>query len=156
MTQYKIMICSAMDDETEKYRKLALETMSHWNEINSSARNIVFIATGQNINTVSDSGVSAQESINEQSLKESSEGIFIFDENLGTPVNGYSSGTEEELVCFLKMNKKARVYLNKKGTSCIKKILTDKDILYSPYQSKKEFAMLIRDLLDTIANSYLK
>lgn len=106
MTQYKIMICSAMDDETEKYRKLALETMSHWNEINSSARNIVFIATGQNINTVSDSGVSAQESINEQSLKESNDGIFIFDENLGTPANGYSSGTEEELVCFLKMKKK--------------------------------------------------
>ena len=54
------------------------------------------------------------------------------------------------------MKKKARVYLNKKGTSYIKKILVDKDIFYSPYQSKKEFAMLIRDLLDTIANSYLK
>ena len=38
----------------------------------------------------------------------------------------------------------------------VKKILVDKDIFYSPYQSKKEFAMLIRDLLDTIANSYLK
>ncbi len=57
------MICSAKDEETVKIVNSCRNIINHWNEINSSDRNISFISKGQDISTVPSVGIIAKKSI---------------------------------------------------------------------------------------------
>lgn len=64
--------------------------------------------------TASDAGMSAQDSINEQIVKESDGLIAIFNARLGTPVHSYRCGTEEEIELMLKAGKHVSLLFNTK------------------------------------------
>lgn len=75
VTQYNCMICSAKDEETVKIVNSCRNIINHWNEINSSDRNISFISKGQDISTVPSVGIDAQSVIDEQALNTADIGI---------------------------------------------------------------------------------
>lgn len=62
--------------------------------------------------TSSDAGMLAQDSINEQLVKESDGLIAIFNARLGTPVHEYKCGTDEEIALMLKENKHVSLLFN--------------------------------------------
>lgn len=78
--------------------------------------------------TASDASISAQESINEQIVKDSDGLIAIFNSRLGTPVHNYKCGTEEEIDLMIKAGKHVSLLFNSKPQidlnkpDCIKQI----------------------------------
>ena len=64
--------------------------------------------------TSSDAGMLAQDSINEQIVKDSDGLIAIFNARLGTPVHSYKCGTDEEIALMLKAQKHVSLLFNTK------------------------------------------
>lgn len=64
--------------------------------------------------TSSDAGMFAQDSINEQIVKESDGLIAIFNARLGTPVHNYRCGTDEEIALMLEAQKHVSLLFNTK------------------------------------------
>ena len=64
--------------------------------------------------TSSDAGMHAQDSINEQIVKDSDGLIAIFNARLGTPVHEYRCGTEEEIALMLEAKKHVSLLFNTK------------------------------------------
>ena len=64
--------------------------------------------------TSSDAGMLAQDSINEQIVKESDGLIAIFNARLGTPVHTYKCGTDEEITLMLNAKKHVSLLFNTK------------------------------------------
>lgn len=64
--------------------------------------------------TSSDAGMLAQDSINEQIVKDSDGLIAIFNARLGTPVHNYKCGTEEEIALMLEAKKHVSLLFNSK------------------------------------------
>lgn len=62
--------------------------------------------------TFSDAGMPAQESINEQIVRDSDGLIAIFNGRLGTPVHNYACGTDEEISLMLKAGKHVSLLFN--------------------------------------------
>lgn len=64
--------------------------------------------------TSSDAGMLAQDSINEQIVKDSDGLIAIFNARLGTPVHNYKCGTDEEIALMLDAKKHVSLLFNTK------------------------------------------
>lgn len=64
--------------------------------------------------TSSDAGMLAQDSINEQIVKDSDGLIAIFNARLGTPVHSYKCGTDEEIALMLEAKKHVSLLFNTK------------------------------------------
>lgn len=155
---FRCMICSAMDSKTMKLRKVVLEIIAHWNQINSSSRAISFVAQGQGINTVPDVDKSAQSVIDKQSVENSHFAILIFNTDKGTSTGKAKTGTLDELNSFLKAKKPVHVFIRatKELEDIKKEIQSLKKVYYETYESANELSSKIRDLLDYTANEYTK
>lgn len=66
--------------------------------------------------TISDAGMMAQDSINDQIVNDSDGLIAIFNARLGTPVHDYKCGTDEEINLMLKAGKHVSLLFNSKPT----------------------------------------
>lgn len=154
VTQYNCMICSAKDEETVKIVNSCRNIINHWNEINSSDRNISFISKGQDISTVPSVGIDAQSVIDEQALNTADIGIVIFNTNKGSPYKEFKTATEYELDKLQKAGKNVAVYIrnDSKLKELKERIIAKKSILYTSYNSINEFELKLHDFLDTTAN----
>ena len=154
VTQYSCMICSAKDEETIKVINACRNIINHWNEINSTDRNISFVSTGQDISTVPGVGRDAQSVIDDQALKAADIGIVIFETNKGSSYQGFKTATEYELDKLQKLGKNIAVYIrNDSKLNPIKeRIRAKKSILYTSYKTINELKLKLHDFLDKTAN----
>lgn len=93
--------------------------------------------------TSSDAGMLAQDSINEQIVKDSDGLIAIFNARLGTPVHDYKCGTDEEIALMLKAKKHVSLLFNTKPQIDLSKENSIDQITklqeYKTEQSKKAY-----------------
>jgi len=101
----KIFIASPGD--TQQQRDEIEKIVAEWNQNNSSSENIILkTVRWENDATPSyHQDMSGQQIVNNQLLLESDILIAIFNMKLGTPVDGYESGTIEEIEVFYEKNK---------------------------------------------------
>ena len=94
-------------------RHIVRDTIYHWNEIHSEYENIVFKASGYDIDVRADSGMRPQESINRQIVDKSDFAIVVMWNRLGKETGGFRSGSDEEIQLHLKADKKVFTYFSK-------------------------------------------
>lgn len=109
---YNVMIVSPSD--IVKEREIVRKALYHWNELNSKSSNIIFLASGYDINAHPDSGTHPQESLNHQLLERADLLIAIFWTKLGSPTSEYPSGSVEEITRHINAGKKALIYFSSK------------------------------------------
>lgn len=94
-------------------RRIVRDSIYHWNEINSEYEEVIFKASGYDIDVRADSGMRPQESINEQIVEKSDFAIVVLWNRLGKETGGFKSGSDEEIQQHLKAGKKVLTYFSK-------------------------------------------
>ncbi|WP_404336604.1 DUF4062 domain-containing protein [Planococcus rifietoensis] len=107
---FNVMIASPNDVASE--RTIVRDVIYEWNAIHSLTRNIVLLPIGWETHSSPEMGKSPQDVINEQVALKCDLLIGVFWTRLGTPTNGYSSGTVEEIEKHLESEKPAMLYFS--------------------------------------------
>lgn len=162
---YNVMIVSPSD--ISKERKIVMDVLYKWNEINSRFHQIVFSVLGYDVNAHADSGMHPQESLNHQLLEQADLIIALFWTKLGSPTTEYSSGSVEEISKHMEAKKKAWLYFSNKpippdsiNTKQYKKLRkyrksVEKETFYRFFDSEKDFRKKLANDLQLFANELI-
>lgn len=107
---FNVMIASPGDVASE--RSIIREVIHEWNVVHSRARNIVLLSIGWESHSSPDMGRKPQEIINSQVLDKCDLLVGVFWTRIGTPTNGYASGTVEEIEKHIETGKPAMLYFS--------------------------------------------
>ena len=105
---YNVMIASPSD--VAKERAKVVEALAEWNRHNTAERKCVFLPLRWEEDSAARMGCPPQETLNRQLCERSDMLIAIFWTRLGTPTEGFASGTVEEIEYHLKANKPVMLY----------------------------------------------
>lgn len=105
---YNVMIASPSD--VAKERGKVVEALAEWNRRNSAEKKCVFLPLRWEEDSAARMGCPPQEILNRQLCERSDMLIAIFWTRLGTPTEGFASGTVEEIEYHLKANKPVMLY----------------------------------------------
>ena len=105
---YNVMIASPSD--VAKERTKVVEALAEWNRHNTAERKCVFLPLRWEEDSAARMGCPPQETLNRQLCERSDMLIAIFWTRLGTPTEGFASGTVEEIEYHLKANKPVMLY----------------------------------------------
>lgn len=125
------MIASPSD--VAKERAKVVEALAEWNRNNTSERKCVFLPLMWEEDSAARMGYPPQETLNRQLCERSDMLIAIFWTRLGTPTEGFASGTVEEIEYHLKLNKPVMLYFCDRDTP----IDTDRNQLEKLKEYKK-------------------
>ena len=92
---YNVMIASPSD--VAKERAKVVEALAEWNRHNTAERKCVFLPLRWEEDSAARMGCPPQETLNRQLCERSDMLIAIFWTRLGTPTEGFASGTVEEI-----------------------------------------------------------
>jgi hypothetical protein len=106
----RVMIASPGDVAEE--RKIVTEAIHRWNDTNAVARNLVLLPVKWETHSTPQHGDHPQTIINRQLLDEAEILVAIFGTRIGTPTEGYVSGTVEEIKKHVAAGKVAKVYFS--------------------------------------------
>ena len=105
---YNVMIASPSD--VVKERAKVVEALAEWNRQNTTERKCVFLPLRWEEDSAARMGCPPQETLNRQLCERSDMLIAIFWTRLGTPTEGFASGTVEEIAYHLNANKPVMLY----------------------------------------------
>lgn len=109
---YKVFIASPSD--VEKERKIVRDVLARWNAINTDERKVVLLPVGYESHGAPETGVPAQEYINEEILADCDILIGIFWTRIGSPALNDISGTVSEIKNHVAERKATLLYFSKK------------------------------------------
>lgn len=104
---YNIMIGSPSD--VEKYAKIAIDCITHWNIMHSSEKRIALVPLHWTTSSYPSLQNKPQQVLNEQLVNNSDALIAVFGTRIGTPTDKYPGGTAEEIDLHRKANKPVMV-----------------------------------------------
>jgi len=106
----KVMIASP--EEVAEERKVVTGAIYRWNDANAAARRLVLLPIKWEVQNNPPLGVPAQAIINRQLLDGADIVIGIFGPRTGTPPNGSTTGTVEDIKKHVAAGKTAKVYFS--------------------------------------------
>jgi hypothetical protein len=106
----RVMIASPGDVADE--RKGVTEEILRWNNANAFARKLVLLPVKWETHSTPQQGDHPQAIINRQLLDDADIMVAIFGTRIGTPTEGYISGTVEEIKKHVAAGKTAKVYFS--------------------------------------------
>ncbi len=106
----RVMIASPGDVEEE--RKAVTKEILRWNDANASSRKLVLLPIKWETHSTPQQGDHPQAIINRQLLDDADIMIAIFGTRVGTPTQGYISGTVEEIKKHVASGKTAKIYFS--------------------------------------------
>lgn len=110
---YKVFIASPSDVMNE--REVVRSVIDRWNSINSESKRMILQPVGWDTHGAPESGITAQEYINESILNKCDILIGVFWTKIGSPTKNYPSGTVEEIDRHVNERKLAMLYFSKKS-----------------------------------------
>ena len=105
---YNVMIASPSDVSKERAR--VVEALAEWNRQNTAEKKCVFLPLRWEEDSAAHMGCSPQKVLNRQLCERSDMLIAIFWTRLGTPTEGFASGTVEEIEYHLSAHKPVMLY----------------------------------------------
>lgn len=105
---YNVMIASPSD--VAKEREKVVEALAEWNRHNTAEKKCVFIPLRWEEDSAAHMGCPPQKILNRQLCERSDMLIAIFWTRLGTPTEGFASGTVEEIEYHLNAHKPVMLY----------------------------------------------
>lgn len=106
----RVMIASPGDVAEE--RKAVTEEILRWNDANAVARKLVLLPVKWETHSTPQQGDHPQAIINRQLLDDADIMVSIFGTRIGTPTEGYVSGTVEEIRKHVAAGKTAKIYFS--------------------------------------------
>lgn len=106
----RVMIASPGDVAEE--RKAVTEDLLRWNDANAFARKLVLLPVKWETHSTPQQGDHPQAIINRQLLDNADIMVAIFGTRIGTPTEGYISGTVEEIKKHVAAGKTAKIYFS--------------------------------------------
>ena len=106
----RVMIASPGDVADE--RKAVTEEILRWNDANAFARKLVLLPVKWETHSTPQQGDYPQAIINRQLLDDTDIMVAIFGTRIGTPTDGYISGTVEEIKKHVAAGKTAKIYFS--------------------------------------------
>ena len=106
----RVMIASPGDVAEE--RKAITEEILRWNDANTFARKLVLLPVKWETHSTPQHGDHPQAIINRQLLDDADIIVAVFGTRIGTPTQGYISGTVEEIKRHVAAGKTAKVYFS--------------------------------------------
>ncbi len=106
----RVMIASPGDVAEE--RKAVTEEILRWNDANAFARKLVLLPVKWETHSTPQQGDHPQAIINRQLLDDADIMVAIFGTRIGTPTQGFISGTVEEIKKHVAAGKTAKIYFS--------------------------------------------
>jgi hypothetical protein len=106
----RVIIASPGDVAEE--RKTVTEEILRWNDANAFARKLVLLPVKWETHSTPQQGDHPQAIINRQLLDDADIMVAIFGTRIGTPTEGYISGTVEEIKKHVAAGKTAKIYFS--------------------------------------------
>lgn len=107
------LLLSSPSDLNPEIKEAIFDCVRHWNYTRGYKEKIVFLPSSWEKESVSDFGNSPQEVLNNQLVDKADALIAVFTKRLGTPVDGFQSGTDEEIHRALEQKKPVAVFLDR-------------------------------------------
>jgi len=161
---YNVMIASPGDVADD--REVARLAVHRWNDLHAEDKGVVLLPIGWVTHSYPEKGSHPQSVINKQVLERADILIALFNARLGTPTEGYDSGTVEEIQKAHADGKHTMVYFSNRDIKReqfepdeYKRLEAYKeqfDGLYEEYSSSQDLAVKVRDALVRVVNDKLE